>query len=89
MVPKPEWKWAKPDGTLDMDALLKEFQKFWRNNSETWEEMSDFTEAFPHLLLMAFLQQVTNEGRGAMDGAVNNVGVRRRPDKPEWGERIT
>jgi hypothetical protein len=80
MVPKPEWKWAKPDGTLDMDALLREFQKFWRNNSETWEEMSDFTEAFPHLLLMAFLQRVTNgegriereyaAGRGRMDLAV-------------------
>jgi hypothetical protein len=85
MVPKPDWKWAKPDGTLDMDALLKEFQKFWRNNSETWEEMSDFTEAFPHLLLMAFLQRVTNgegriereyaAGRGRMDLAVEYKGA--------------
>jgi hypothetical protein len=85
MVPKPEWKWAKPDGTLDMDALLREFQEFWRNNSETWEEMSDFTEAFPHLLLMAFLQRVTNgegriereyaAGRGRMDLAVEYKGA--------------
>jgi hypothetical protein len=36
--------------------------------------MSDFTEAFPHLLLMAFLQRVTNGEGGAMDGAVNNAG---------------
>jgi hypothetical protein len=143
MVPKPAWKWAKPDGTLDMDALFTEFQKFWRNNSETWEEMSDFTEAFPHLVLMAFLQRVTNgEGRiereyaaglGRMDLAVQYKGAwsiieikllrknktfesvkeegitqvlqyreridpaapcylvifDRRPDKPEWAERLT
>jgi hypothetical protein len=84
-IPEPEWKWAKPDGTLDMDALLKEFQKFWRNNSETWEEVSNFTEAFPHLLLMAFLQRVTNgegriereyaAGRGRMDLAVEYKGA--------------
>jgi hypothetical protein len=141
-LPRPEWKWEKPDGTLDMDALLKEFQKFWRNNSETWEEMSDFTEAFPHLLLMAFLQRVTNgegriereyaAGRGRMDlaveynGAWNIIEIKllrknksfesikeeglgqvlqyreridptapcylvifdRRPEKPEWKERL-
>jgi hypothetical protein len=84
-IPKPEWKWAKDDGTLDMDALLKEFQKFWRNNSESWEELSEYTEAFPHLLLMAFLQRVTNgqgriereyaAGRGRMDLAVEYKGA--------------
>jgi len=79
-IPEPEWQWKKPDGTLDMDALLKEFQKFWRKNSEVWEQKSDYTEAFPHLLLMAFLQRVLNgggrieseyaAGRGRMDLAV-------------------
>jgi hypothetical protein len=79
-IPEPEWQWEKPDGTLDMDALLKEFQKFWRRNSETWEERMNYTEAFPHLLLMAFLQRVLNSGgridreyaagRGRMDLAV-------------------
>jgi hypothetical protein len=142
-LPKPDWKWANPDGTLDMDALLHNFQEFWRNNSEIWEEMSDFTEAFPHLLLMAFLQRVTNgdgriereyaAGRGRMDlavyykGAWNIIeikllrknktftgvkaeGIRqvlqyrqridpeapaylvifnRRPEKPDWAERLT
>jgi len=77
MIPEPEWQWEKPDGSLDMDALLKEFQKFWRRNSEVWEQKSDYTEAFPHLLLMAFLQRVLNggghiereyaAGRGRMD----------------------
>jgi hypothetical protein len=65
-IPKPEWKWEKNNGMLDMDALLKEFQIFWRNNSEIWEEQTDYHEVFPHLLLMAFLQRVTN-GRGRIE----------------------
>jgi hypothetical protein len=79
-IPEPEWQWEKPDSSLDMDALLKEFQKFWRRNSELWEERMNYTEAFPHLLLMAFLQRVLNggghidreyaAGRGRMDLAV-------------------
>ena len=77
MIAEPEWQWEKPDGSLDMDALLREFQIFWRENSEIWEQKSDYTEAFPHLLLMAFLQRVLNgggriereyaAGRGRMD----------------------
>ena len=80
MMQKPEWKWANDDGTLDMDALMCEFQKFWRQHSEIWESRSSYTEAFPHLLLMAFLQRVTNggghiereyaAGRGRMDMAL-------------------
>jgi hypothetical protein len=79
-IPEPEWQWEKPDGSLDMDAMLKEFQKFWRKNSEIWEERMNYTEAFPHLLLMAFLQRMLNSGgridreyaagRGRMDLAV-------------------
>jgi hypothetical protein len=142
-IPEPEWKWAKTDGTLDMDALFKEFQKFWRTNSEVWEEKLDYPEAFPHLLLMAFLQRVTNgegriereyaAGRGRMDlaveykGAWNIIEIKllrknrtfekvkeegvkqilqyreridpaacayvvifdRRPEKPDWAQRLT
>jgi hypothetical protein len=79
-IPKPTWQWQKPDGALDMDRLLREFQKFWRRHSEVWEQKSNYTEAFPHLLLMAFLQRVTNggghidreyaAGRGRMDLAI-------------------
>ncbi len=62
-LPGPSnWKWQRVDGTLDMDSLLKEFQTFWRRNSEVWEQKSDYTEAFPHLLLMAFLQRIINGG---------------------------
>ncbi|MDR1676270.1 MAG: PD-(D/E)XK nuclease domain-containing protein, partial [Tannerella sp.] len=83
-IPEPGWQWQKPNGELDMDRLLQEFQKFWRRHSEIWEQKSSYTEAFPHLLLMAFLQRVTNggghidreyaAGRGRMDLAVEYAG---------------
>ncbi|MDR0441446.1 MAG: PD-(D/E)XK nuclease domain-containing protein [Candidatus Accumulibacter sp.] len=83
-MPMPAFRWQKPDGALDMDALLREFQKFWRENSEIWEETANYAEAFPHLLLMAFLQRVTNgegqlhreyaAGRGRMDLLVEYAG---------------
>jgi hypothetical protein len=106
LPPPSSWKWDKPDGTLDMDALLHNFQEFWRNNSETWEQAADYPDsqaalaacktpslqnkaegidAFPHLLLMAFLQRITNgsgriereyaAGRGRMDLAIEYKGA--------------
>jgi hypothetical protein len=76
-IPEPDWQWEKPDGSLDMDRMMKEFQNFWRRHADRWEQKSDYTEAFPHLLLMAFLQRVLNggghverecaAGRGRMD----------------------
>lgn len=83
-IVKPEFHWKHPDGTLDMNALLKEFQKFWKRHSDTWESKADYTEAFPHLLLMAFLQRILNgggritreyaAGRGRMDLFVEFAG---------------
>jgi hypothetical protein len=81
-IPEPEWRREKPDGTLDMDALLREFQNFWRSNSEVWEQKLDYPEAFPHLLLMAFLQRVTNGGRPY------RAGIRRRQGAYGSGHRI-
>ena len=69
MPPPSTWKWQKEDGKLDMDSLLREFQRFWRSHSEIWEEKSDYTEAFPHLLLTAFLQRLLNGG-GRIDREV-------------------
>jgi len=79
-IPAPEWRWQKADGSLDMDELMTKFQDFWSQHSEIWEQKADYTEAFPHLLLMAFLQRVVNgggriereyaAGRGRMDIAV-------------------
>jgi RecB family endonuclease NucS len=50
------------DQNLDMSALLKEFQQFWRENAESWTERYKYKEAAPHLILQAFLQRVTNGG---------------------------
>jgi hypothetical protein len=47
---------------LDMTALLREFQQFWRENSEIWEERYECKEAAPHLVFQAFLQRVINGG---------------------------
>ncbi|MDR0909417.1 MAG: AAA-like domain-containing protein [Spirochaetaceae bacterium] len=64
--PPSSWRWQKEDGSLDMDALLKEFQKFWRRHSDIWEEKEDYTEVFPHLLLLGFMQRVIN-GEGKIE----------------------
>jgi hypothetical protein len=62
-VPPPSrFRWQHPDGSLDMDSLLKEFQKFWRRYADTWEKQADYMEIFPHLLLVGFLQRLTNGG---------------------------
>ncbi|MDR1920020.1 MAG: ATP-binding protein, partial [Tannerellaceae bacterium] len=50
------------DGRIDMDFLMRDFQQFWRENSEIWGERFSYKEAAPHLILMAFLQRVVNGG---------------------------
>jgi hypothetical protein len=50
------------DGRIDMDFLLRDFQQFWRENSDIWLTKFDYEEAAPQLILMAFLQRVINGG---------------------------
>ena len=50
------------NGKIDMEFLLKEFQQFWRENSDIWVELFYYKEAAPHLILQAFLQRVINGG---------------------------
>ncbi|MDR2390089.1 MAG: hypothetical protein LBE84_00190 [Planctomycetota bacterium] len=45
-----------------MTALLKAFQRFWRENAETYHKKDEYLEAVPHLVLQAFLQRVANGG---------------------------
>ena len=47
---------------IDMDFLMRDFQQFWRENSAIWEKKYQYTEAAPHLILMAFLQRIINSG---------------------------
>ncbi len=50
------------DGSLDVVALLTEFQTFFREHSEHWVTRFQYQEAGPQLLLQAFLQRVVNSG---------------------------
>jgi hypothetical protein len=50
------------DGRIDMGCLMRDFQRFWRENSGIWVDKFDYREAAPHLILMAFLQRVINGG---------------------------
>lgn len=54
--------YIQPDGSLDIIKLLKNFQDFFRKNSEHWLEVYDYKEAGPQLLLQAYLQRIVNGG---------------------------
>ncbi|MDR0371862.1 MAG: ATP-binding protein, partial [Prevotellaceae bacterium] len=62
----PKYPYQMPrylkDGHLDMNYLMSDFQQFWRANSDIWIERTDYREAAPHLVLMAFLQRIVNGG---------------------------
>ena len=57
----PKTPWVTPNG-LDMAGLMAAFQAFWRENSGADRRAYEYGEATPHLVLMAFLQRVTNGG---------------------------
>lgn len=61
MYVEDNW-YIKPDSKLDIGALLKGFQKFFRRHAESWVERFDYKEAGPQLLLQAYLQRVINTG---------------------------
>ena len=59
--------WAPPryvraDGSLDAELLMAEFQDFFRRHSEHWRNRFAYEEAWPQLLLQAYLQRVVNGG---------------------------
>ena len=62
-IPNQQTAWyVLPDGRLDIPALLRAFQQFFRENSEIWLQGLPFKEAGPHLVLQAFLQRIVNGG---------------------------
>jgi hypothetical protein len=63
MADRPSQLWyVNEDGTIDIKKLLREFQQFFRENSESWLERFDYKEAGFQLLLQAFLQRIVNGG---------------------------
>ena len=61
LMKRPENPWAKEDG-LDMAGLMAAFQQFWRENASEAAAPYQYREAYPHLILQAFLQRVINGG---------------------------
>jgi len=62
IAPVIEPDWFIKEGKLNLDALLKEFQKFYRRHSESWMDNFSYLESGKQLLLMAFLQRIVNGG---------------------------
>ncbi|MDR2665667.1 MAG: AAA-like domain-containing protein [Oscillospiraceae bacterium] len=86
------------NGHIDIDCLMRDFQQFWRENSDIWIKRFDYEEAAPHLILMAFLQRVINgggniiremaAGRGRLDLCVIYEGERYPIELKLWrGEK--
>ena len=61
MIRVPENPWVRDDG-LDMQGLMAAFQDFWRENADMNQAPFAYREAYPHLVLQAFLQRVINGG---------------------------
>ena len=55
-------RYVKADGRLDAELLMAEFQSFFRRHSEHWRNRFAYEEAWPQLLLQAYLQRVVNGG---------------------------
>jgi hypothetical protein len=55
------------DGKMDVDFLMRDFQQYWRENSEIWNDRYknnyyEYDEYATHLVMQAFLQRVVNGG---------------------------
>lgn len=61
LMKRPENPWVRDDG-LDMSGLMAAFQQFWRENADANAVPFKYREAYPHLVLQAFLQRVINGG---------------------------
>ena len=55
-------RYVRADGSLDAELLMAEFQDFFRRHSEHWRNRFAYEEAWPQLLLQAYLQRVVNGG---------------------------
>jgi hypothetical protein len=77
---RTEW-YLTDDGRLDMDALLDGFLEFWRRHGEAMLRSQPYKEVAFQLVVMSFLQRITNGGghidreyaigRGRMDLCVH------------------
>ncbi len=81
---EPAW-YVDDDGHLDVPGLIDGFVEFWRENGEALLRGMPYQEAAPHLVFMAFLQRIVNQG-----GRITRefaVGTRRADLVVEFGGR--
>ena len=55
-------RYVRTDGSLDAELLMAELQSFFRRHAEHWRNRFAYEEAWPQLLLQAYLQRVVNGG---------------------------
>ena len=55
-------RFLRADGGLEVSALLREFQQFFRENAEWWARDFPYSESGAQVLLQAYLQRVVNAG---------------------------
>jgi hypothetical protein len=65
LTQQSQW-YENPDGSINMEKLLTDFQQFFRQNADSWIGRFDYAEAGPQLLLQCFLQRIVN-GSGYID----------------------
>ncbi len=65
-LPRIAPSWLDAAGRLDADQLLRAFIAFWTQHGEALLKSSPYSEAAPHLVLMAYLHRVANGG-GRLD----------------------
>jgi hypothetical protein len=61
-LPRIAPSWLDAAGRIDFGALLDAFVAFWLRHGEALLGSSPYSEAAPHLVLMAFLHRVVNGG---------------------------
>ena len=57
----PSW-YVNEDGSLDIQKLIRAFQGYFREHSESWVARYGHREAGPQLVLHAYMQRVINSG---------------------------
>jgi hypothetical protein len=82
----PVRRWARPDGRLDLDAILHAFVDFWRKDGEWMCQGQPWPEAAQQIVLMAFLQRLINGG-GAIEREYG-LGTRRLDLLIRWYVRV-
>ncbi len=64
-LPRPSY--LRPDGGLDFEQLLEDFQAFWLGNAEVYLATAPYSEAAAQLVFFAFLHKITNGRGGTVD----------------------